>query len=195
MYAISTRFSSFLGGFSLRDYKTRSLLANKNKELVRISNIDELTNLYNRRKINETLMEYQDMAESFGIAYSVIIIDIDYFKRINDNYGHQVGDDLLIEFANLIRGSLRKNDIVGRWGGEEFIILSKDTSLIEAFKIAEKLRIELFEHKFLGKINITSSFGVASYSQGLSIDRIVSKSDQALYLAKSQGRNMVKVYK
>ena len=135
------------------------------------------------------------MAESFGIAYSVIIIDIDYFKRINDNYGHQVGDDLLIEFANLIRGSLRKNDIVGRWGGEEFIILSKDTSLIEAFKIAEKLRIELFEHKFLGKINITSSFGVASYSQGLSIDRIVSKSDQALYLAKSQGRNMVKVYK
>lgn len=121
---------------------------------------------------------------------SLIFIDIDHFKMINDNYGHAVGDKVLVEFAKIINFNSRNTDFLARWGGEEFLLICPNTKLGEAFELAESLRIILSEHQWPESINLTASFGVAQKDKE-SIDKFIERADQALYAAKTKGRNTV----
>ena len=127
---------------------------------------------------------------------SIIAIDIDHFKKINDTYGHSVGDEVLITIANILKQNIRKSDIVSRFGGEEFVILLNNASLDDATSIAEKIRVTI-ENSSIDiegtVIKVTSSFGVASYNKDRenSIETVIKRADDLLYIAKKHGRNQV----
>lgn len=167
-------------------------LEEKNIELEKLSLTDKLTNICNRIKLDNTLNELITRAQRYDEEFSVMIIDIDYFKQVNDTYGHQVGDTTLIEFASILRTSIRAVDIVGRWGGEEFIVISPHTSLEGMTSLANKLRKKIKEHNFPAIGNKTASFGVTSYrGKKDSVEKIIQRADKALYIAKKNGRDRV----
>lgn len=162
----------------------------QNIELKRLSGTDWLTKLYNRREIDENLVKLNQDAKRNGTSYSVILTDVDYFKKINDQYGHDIGDEVLIEITAIMNRIIGDQHISGRWGGEEFMVLCKNCGLKEAGEIAEKLRIAIENHKFKSDIQITCSFGVSTYENN-EIVEIVKEADEALYISKENGRNMV----
>lgn len=163
-------------------------------ELLKIARTDSLTKLYNRRTFEEYCdVEYSRVLRSKS-TFSIIICDLDHFKRINDHHGHQVGDYVLQEFANILRKKVRKQDIVARFGGEEFVILLPDTDSKQGLIVAEHLRVATQSTNFsTGKgvnIAISSSFGVAHFaSSDNGWPAVLSRADKALYTAKEQGRN------
>lgn len=166
-----------------------------NEKLRYISITDQLTGLYNRRKIDEMLKFEVYLSKKDKIPLSIIILDIDHFKRVNDNYGHLEGDKILKEIGNVIKKNLRKSDTVGRWGGEEFIIVCINTALDNAKIVAEKLRNKISEHDFGIDLEITASMGVSQLSENGNIYEVISCADRALYNAKTNGRNRVEVLK
>ncbi len=125
------------------------------------------------------------------MPFSVLALDIDYFKRINDNYGHNVGDEVLKQQTEILSRFSRDGDMVARTGGEEFVLLLKETSLEDAFLMAKRLRIAISEETFDVVGNITVSIGIAAWSifDEISVEKTLSLADQALYEAKRQGRN------
>lgn len=158
--------------------------------------LDPLTKLYTRYYFAEKIDEYFEKAKKFKERLSIIMCDLDHFKKINDKYGHLLGDEVLREIAKILKENVRRNnDIVGRYGGEEFIILLPNSSLNYAKEIAERLRkkIEAID-KFPFKV--TMSFGIASYPEVLvkTSDELVGYADDALYKAKELGRNRVIVF-
>lgn len=166
-------------------------LEEKNKELKRIAVTDKLTNIYNRVKLDTVLEEEINRAQRFGHGFSLIIIDIDYFKEVNDNYGHQVGDIILVEIANILKYYIRNTDTLGRWGGEEFLIICPETKEDEVIKLANNLRKIVQENNFTTVGSKTASFGVTSYIKGDDTSSILKRADDALYKAKTTGRNKV----
>ncbi len=152
---------------------------------------DSLTNTYNRTKFNEFFIQQIDRAKLFRGAFAFIMIDIDFFKIVNDTYGHLVGDNILIEISKLIKNHIRDSDIFARWGGEEFVLILPDVSLQRAEIIANYLRgkIELTNFNEVGKI--TCSFGISSYKDEDDKNTIIRRADKALYQAKDRGRNRV----
>lgn len=159
---------------------------------------DPLTGLYNRRYLAEMLKNELARVKREKKPMSVVVTDIDHFKNINDNYGHQVGDEFLRKIASLISNHTRKTDIACRYGGEEFLLVMPGTSIKSAIKRAEELRLECaqiqipYENK---KLSVTLSFGVASYpAHGQGAEEIVIKADKALYKSKRSGRNRVTVW-
>ncbi|WP_066172178.1 GGDEF domain-containing protein [Arcobacter porcinus] len=164
-----------------------------NKELIKISSIDYLTKINNRKSIDYFLNENIRFFERYKENFSIILIDIDKFKDINDTYGHLVGDNILIEFSELIRKSIREIDILGRFGGEEFIIVCRKTKIEGALKLSEELRKKVANHNFLVVEELTASFGVAEYNSKDNIFTLIKKADTALYLAKTNGRNKVEL--
>ncbi|WP_226665274.1 GGDEF domain-containing protein [Metabacillus litoralis] len=151
---------------------------------------DALTEIPNRRKCTMVFEKLIYDTQNDSSSFAVIFLDIDHFKRINDKYGHDTGDIVLKEFASLITKHPSKNEFVGRWGGEEFIIFSK-TSLQDAFIEAERLR-RMIENEIFTTVNsVTSSIGVASFSKGDTVDSLLKRADLALYEAKKLGRNRV----
>ncbi len=170
-------------------------LEEKNAELQRLAFLDTLTGLYNRRKWYEFAWEESRSICRYSTSSSVVLMDIDHFKKINDDYGHPIGDKLLKEIAGLLRKNLRAVDKPCRWGGEEFIVLLPNTSVEEARKVAEKLRtmIERTEFSIDGEsIRVKASFGIASIRcEENSLDRAYERVDRALYMAKQSGRNIV----
>jgi len=152
---------------------------------------DPLTGLYNRRYYYEKIKEEMYAAKRYGLALSIIMTDIDFFKKVNDTHGHDVGDEVLKIYSKLLQESLRESDIICRIGGEEFIILLPHTDKEHAFKIAEKLRKLVQKSKKI--LPITMSFGVTEYINGESEDYIFKRVDEALYKAKEQGRNRVEI--
>jgi len=164
------------------------------KRLLQASLTDYLTKLYNRRALEDFLKREKAISDRYGIPFSLILLDLDYFKMINDLYGHQVGDRVLVEVANLLKSNLREADIVGRWGGEEFLIILPNTRFDEAIKVAEKLRNLLCNLKVPPVEVITGSFGVSEYRQGESYEETLRRADIALYKAKSEGKNCVIVF-
>jgi len=159
-----------------------------------IAETDELTRLYNRR----AMQVFLESAHNYIIThpngiYSVILCDIDFFKKFNDNYGHECGDKVLAHVGTLLRKTLRKNDVVARWGGEEFLILLNGASEPQGFDVAEKLRKTiattpyLFEQK---EVNVTMSFGIARLDGELRIEQSIHRADMALYQGKERGRNV-----
>lgn len=162
-----------------------------NRELTKISEIDKLTNIFNRLKLDAILEKQIYEAVRYHEEFSVIMMDIDFFKRVNDSYGHNVGDAVLRRMANILRDNVRLSDTVGRWGGEEFLIILPHTNIDQAFTAAEQLRLAMAGEIFPEGIRQTCSFGVAGYIAGNTSDAIVGRADKALYRAKNSGRNRV----
>ncbi|OJX71873.1 diguanylate cyclase [Magnetospirillum sp. 64-120] len=170
--------------------RTREL-EQKNHELQRISVTDRLTGIYNRTKLDQVLASEHLRQERSGRPFGLILLDIDHFKRINDSFGHPVGDVVLVQTANILSTSVRATDTVGRWGGEEFLIVCPETDGPGLVALAENLRGHIAEHVFPTAGNQSASFGIAVHQPGESIEAIISRVDQALYRAKNQGRNRV----
>ncbi|WP_165916401.1 GGDEF domain-containing protein [Marinisporobacter balticus] len=164
-----------------------------NEKLTEFSIKDGLTNIYNRRKLNEVLKYEYNRAKNDNKGLSVMLLDLDRFKSVNDTYGHNVGDKVLIEIADLLKRNVRNRDTVGRWGGEEFLIICPETNINQALDLSEKLRKRIEKHKFQ-EINCrTSSFGVSIYKKGDAIEDIIKRADEGLYKAKENGRNRVEI--
>lgn len=161
------------------------------KELLYLSTKDALTNTYNRRFFNEKIDEELARALRYDTALSLIMLDIDFFKHINDTYGHNVGDDILTEYSNFIAKTLRQTDTFCRIGGEEFMIILPHTSVNEAQSLAQKLCDGVENHRVITPI--TMSFGVVQYEKNDSEESLLKRVDDALYKAKESGRNCVVV--
>ncbi len=172
----------------IRDISERKIMEEK---IRRLSITDPLTQIYNRLKLDEELLKELKQAKTLSSTFAVLILDIDYFKRINDTYGHQVGDQVLIEIVSIIKSNVRQGDVVGRWGGEEFLIILSNASLEDSLLKAEKIRIQVKETIFTNDARLTISIGVAAYMNDLLPENIVFRADAALYRAKEKGRNRV----
>jgi two-component system cell cycle response regulator len=164
---------------------------------VELSVTDQLTGLYNRRYMAQHLNTLLAQAAESGRTLSFLILDIDYFKLVNDTHGHDVGDDVLREFAHRIVHNVRNVDLACRYGGEEFVVIMPDTDLAFAYMVAERLRQEVAQVPFQiekapGKLEITISIGVTT-SEGKidTAESLLRRADQALYKAKRDGRNRV----
>lgn len=158
---------------------------------IRVADEDALTGVLNRRKLDQILDYGLDDSRGRDTSISVIMIDIDHFKSINDNYGHAKGDFVLKQFATVVKKSLRKNDILFRYGGEEFLIICFDTELNGAKRFAERLRVNIEEFIFEGLSGVTASFGVATFDGEESGENLIRRADEKLYLSKREGRNRV----
>jgi diguanylate cyclase (GGDEF)-like protein len=152
---------------------------------------DQLTDLWNRRTFDERLRESVAHLQRHEGVFSLLLIDIDHFKGINDRYGHLAGDDVLRRFADVLRERLRQNDVAARWGGEEFAVLADGASLENGFLLAEQIRAAVAATIFPGADRATISVGVAEYIPGECEDELLQRVDQALYAAKRIGRNCV----
>lgn len=166
-------------------------LAEKVKELEVLAVTDPLTKLYNRTKLDEEMDREIDRATRYGEAFGVILMDIDHFKQVNDQFGHQTGDRVLAEVAKVLRDCSRTTDVVGRWGGEEFLILCPETDMAGLTAKAERFRVALEQYEFPGVGRKTSSFGIAAWRPGDAEQDLLSRADAALYCAKEIGRNRV----
>jgi diguanylate cyclase len=155
---------------------------------------DDLTGLYNRRQLKSELEQARLQANTDNVPFCMCLIDVDRFKEINDTNGHLAGDAILKEFAKVASNSIRDSDILGRYGGDEFLLLLKDTDLKGAVMHAERLRVYahfLDFQKILAQKHISLSIGVAQYRPGEKINDLMSRADSALYQAKQLGRNRV----
>jgi len=161
------------------------------KELEILATTDRLTSIYNRYKMDISLEKQIEISKRYGRPLSFIYFDIDHFKKINDTFGHKIGDTVLKELSDLIKKSIRKSDIFGRWGGEEFLIILPETKKDVAIELAEKLRRIVQAHKFSKVRNITCSFGVANHRKGDDAQEVIIRIDKRLYVAKERGRNRV----
>ena len=166
-------------------------LEEKSRELEWLAITDRLTGLYNRAKIDETLEGELQRTARFQRPFGIILLDLDHFKGVNDTHGHQVGDQVLIEFAGLLKKHTRDTDAVGRWGGEEFLVICPETEELGVVKLAETLREAVERHAFPVVRSKTASFGVTAHQAGDNVANMIARADQALYDAKGAGRNRV----
>lgn len=164
------------------------------KELEKLATIDKLTGIYNRRRIEEFLQIEMEVAKRHFQALSVIVIDIDHFKSVNDTYGHQAGDMVLAQSTKVISQNLRKSDIFGRWGGEEFVVICPQTNKSDAFVLAQKLRIAIERHEFEQVGHKTICLGIAELEHEDDEKTLIEKADKALYEAKNSGRNKAVIF-
>ncbi|WP_310438911.1 ABC transporter substrate-binding protein [Sulfuricurvum sp.] len=161
------------------------------KRLLRMATTDPLTGLCNRIRLDEKLLECHEYYKRTHRTFSVMIMDLDHFKRINDTYGHLIGDKTLVNLSQLVQENIRNIDIAGRWGGEEFMIICPETNLDGAKQLAEKIKSIIEECDFPHIHTLTCSFGVSEGREGDRIESIVGRADKALYRAKEEGRNRV----
>lgn len=162
-----------------------------NRELLMLSERDSLTGIYNKSKFNEELEKWIEYSKRYGTTFSLIIFDFDDFKKINDTYGHSVGDKVLIETINLIKRTIRNTDILARWGGEEFVLLLPETERKQALALTERLRV-LIANNSLGYIGyITCSFGLAMFREYDNNNTLLNLADKLLYKAKNSGKNNI----
>lgn len=162
--------------------------------LIKNATIDALTGLYNRRYMLEKLTQEHLRAQRTQRGYCLILTDIDFFKQINDQRGHDCGDEVLQAVSQLLLNALRSIDVVCRWGGEEFLMLLPETDSLEARSVAERIRQRIQDQSFYYEgqsFNLTMTFGVAAFQPQLSIKEVVKLADRAMYQGKAQGRNQV----
>lgn len=162
-----------------------------NKLLEKQATTDALTGMYNRMMFDKSMTNEMARAIRYNSPLSLIIFDIDHFKKVNDTYGHSTGDNVLKRLAKLVETNIRETDILARWGGEEFVILTPGLILAETLKLAEKLRRKVEEFEFEKPQKITLSFGVTAFTNGDSSTVLLNRADEALYRAKESGRNQV----
>ena len=173
--------------------KLQDALEIKNLELEKMSNTDKLTNLFNRHKLDESLKYELNRFKRTNMPFGLIILDVDFFKAVNDNFGHNIGDKVLIDICSVLTKNVRSSDILGRWGGEEFLIIVPNVNEKDLYLFAQKLRTEIESHNFFTVGKKTCSFGVTVSRIEDSETSIVSRADKALYKAKNSGRNRVEV--
>jgi diguanylate cyclase (GGDEF)-like protein len=182
---------------SMRNELARLLsrLTDQNAELERLATTDGLTGLANRRSLFDHLEQEVHRAQRYGTALSVIMFDLDHFKRINDRWGHAAGDRVLGQIARETHQLLRKTDKAGRYGGEEFVVLLPETDLREALLLAHRLSQRISDTVLTPEhdapISVTVSVGVATLALNESGEKLIHRADQALYRAKQEGRNRV----
>ena len=178
----------FLFEILLSQWRTREATIEK------FSRLDPLTNVMNRRSIANQLEQLHQQRKAL---YSVVLLDLDHFKHINDNYGHCMGDQVLIQVAECLAQHVREQDMIGRFGGEEFILFLPNTTTEQAQHVAERCRIALTELNFVYEqqpFSISASFGVSSSQNASEPQQIIRQADQALYAVKTAGRNQVQIY-
>lgn len=170
------------------------------KKMTQLAERDHLTQAYNRRTIIESLGTLREGALRYKEVFSIVIIDLDFFKQVNDRFGHLAGDEVLSDFASRVRSELRLLDEIspvikarqlGRYGGEEFILILPRTDITGALDCAERIRTSTISHKFNHDLTITLSAGVAQFTQGETIENLLRRADKAMYAAKDAGRNTV----
>lgn len=188
---------SFIGMLMVLYYLSMEIFSTKD-QLYAMATIDVLTGLYNRRTFIQRGEEYFKVAQRGGNQFSVVIFDIDYFKSVNDEYGHQVGDYVLKEFARLMKETVRETDLIARYGGEEFAILLPNTTPEQSFVVAEKLRQRIGECVIAiepYEVHRTISLGIMGYALEIaSFDDMLDKADKAMYKAKYSGKNQTIIY-
>lgn len=177
-----------------REYEKRTEAERLAQDMSRLAITDTLTRLMNRRGITVSLIDAMAQAERYDHPLAIAMVDIDHFKSVNDNHGHEAGDKVLSEVASLLSEALRMPDKVGRYGGEEFLVVLPHTTLPQAKKIAERMRTAIERFGFaLGEktIPVTVSLGLTQYRKGEDLEQLLSRVDEALYQAKAGGRNQV----
>ncbi|WP_457747092.1 sensor domain-containing diguanylate cyclase [Sulfurimonas sp.] len=160
-----------------------------NQELEHVSSHDYLTGLYNRSEYLKYIERKIKGASRYGEDFGLILVDIDFFKLVNDNYGHNVGDKVLSRFANILKDNIREDDFVARWGGEEFIIIANHVTIKNLEKLVQKLQKKIAKVNFKPVPRLTASFGLTTYVEGDSYEEMFKRVDNALYLAKQNGRD------
>ncbi len=164
------------------------------KRVEELSITDNLTKIYNRMKLDELISKQVASFERYELPFSIVLLDIDNFKMVNDTYGHDVGDDVLKQLANVLEKNTRQTDLVGRWGGEEFLIICPNTVSKNASIVAEHIRF-LIEQEYFNEVgSITVSIGIAQFEKDDTIISIFKKADNALYEAKNSGKNCTIIY-
>ncbi|OJA05791.1 sensor domain-containing diguanylate cyclase [Halomonas sp. QHL1] len=163
----------------------------KEAQLKRLATTDMLTGLVNRSQFDAVLKSEVNRQHRYARPLSLIMLDLDYFKQINDSYGHDVGDQVLVALADLLKCNLRKADCCVRWGGEEFMLLAPETSLEQAVRLAEKIRGAIKHTDFPIQGSVTASFGVVEVHSQEPVKSVMKRVDNALYLAKEKGRDRV----
>lgn len=184
---------------SKMDYNNDYLLSFNNitdieqekRQIKKLAEYDPLTKIYNRVKLNSLFPEIFYKANRYGQYFSITLLDIDHFKNINDTYGHNVGDKVLVELARLIKIGLRQSDTFTRWGGEEFMIVSELSTQQDTVALASRLRGQIENYSFDVVKHVTCSFGVSQFKDGDTQARLLERVDEALYDAKEHGRNQV----
>lgn len=169
-----------------------SELQRKNKRLQEISVTDSLTSLYNHRHIIERLQEHVSASDRYQRDLAVMMFDIDFFKNVNDTYGHPFGDEVLEQVSMTLRQEIRAVDIAGRYGGEEFLVVMPETDLPEAIGISERVRLAMEALTWKHPITVTISAGVARWQDGETASELIARADALLYEAKQGGRNQVR---
>ena len=188
-WLLSSFSFGFLGAYLLeRSYK---MIFIHQERLKLLADTDKLTGLFNRSKLDILLKKEIKRSQRYDRPFGLVLIDFDYFKDINDTYGHQAGDHALIEISELLREHLRVNDIAVRWGGEEFIIVYLDINKEELLKLSHELCQKIEKHHFKEVGQQTASIGATLFHKNDTMSKIIKRADQALYLAKEQGRNRV----
>ncbi len=172
-------------------HQAQSALKEKNTQLEHLASTDLLTKLCNRLKVEHSLEQELRRHKRFGHPFSIILLDLDHFKKVNDLYGHQIGDQILIEFSQLLKKQVRSVDTLGRWGGEEFIIVCPETDKAGILEMTNKLRAAVESHHFATLGQQTASFGAATIGDNDSLQQLILRADKAMYQAKHQGRNRV----
>jgi len=162
---------------------------NEAEELNKIASTDLLTGLSNRRKLEELYKQSKKAASRI-----LMLIDLDHFKVVNDNYGHPVGDRVLKEFASLLKTTIREADTCYRWGGEEFVVILNNTNKNEAIQIGERLRVFVENNNFKIEHPLTVSIGLAEEPVDETLLELFNEADKALYYAKKKGRNRITCY-
>lgn len=164
-------------------------IVHENLEMAVIT--DSMTNLYNRNYFDTVLMKQISISQRYNSTFSLIVLDLDYFKKVNDVFGHQKGDEVLILFSQLLTRNIRSVDFAFRIGGEEFAIILPQTNLKQASRLADKYRMLISETDFNLERKLTASLGVTEYFNDITSKTVYKRADKALYQAKSEGRNTV----
>ncbi len=191
-YILSWVLYTSLFGVRTENFLNRIHLEGQYRMLESESATDPLTSLYNRRYMKEELQKELARSERSGRPFSIVLLDIDHFKKVNETYGHITGDDTLREMARILREAVRLSDKVFRFGGEEFLILLPESRGDEAFSLAERIREKVEHFPFTGlRRHLTISLGVAQSGEDSTMDYLISMADKGLYTAKKKGRNRV----
>jgi diguanylate cyclase (GGDEF)-like protein len=194
--ALTALFHFFGREHAIRDsvqLQRRLELQDIAKSLELRATTDPLTRLFNRAKFDEALVHELGRSQRYHTPLSLVVYDIDHFKKVNDRFGHPMGDSVLLRMAELVSGEIRNSDLLARWGGEEFVVLLPDTGGEMARLVAEKLRLVIAQATFDRVGTVTCSFGVAACSDTDTPDSLISRADDALYRAKLNGRNRVEL--
>ena len=166
-------------------------LIKQNQELERLSITDKLTGAFNRHKLDDSLQDLVEVAHRYDRPLSAVLFDLDYFKTVNDTYGHQVGDKVLQRFVAIVKKNIRTSDLFGRWGGEEFLLICPETGVNDASDLANKLRMLMASEKFEPDFKQTVSAGVSQLKLEQTADQLISSCDKLLYRAKKSGRDRI----